>query len=58
MVHEDIVSCESCGAEITHIICGSGVTPDDDYYTCNACIEERDADLDDFEERLRDMQSA
>lgn len=45
MVHEDTVTCEGCGAEITHLICGA-VTEDEDYRMCDACIEERDAQLD------------
>jgi hypothetical protein len=42
MIHEDVVTCEGCGAEITHIVCGNGIPDDPDYYTCAACIAERD----------------
>jgi uncharacterized protein CbrC (UPF0167 family) len=44
MIHEDVVTCEYCGAEITHVICGAGVTEDEDYRICDACIAERDGD--------------
>lgn len=39
MVHEDVVSCEACGATITHIICGNApsIADDPDYYLCESC---------------------
>jgi hypothetical protein len=42
MVHEDVVTCEACGAEIAHIVCGAGVTEDENYRTCDACLAEQD----------------
>lgn len=42
MVHEDQVSCEGCGAEITHVICGYIPSHDEDpdYYLCDECQSE------------------
>lgn len=45
MVHEDVVNCEYCGSEITHIVCGIGVTEDENYRTCDACLEEQEERL-------------
>ena len=59
MVYEDQVECEGCGATITHLVCGRLDTKSDpDYYTCDACREERDEDMDDFEERLCEMRES
>jgi len=43
MIHEDIVNCENCGAEITHVVCSANVpthNENPDYYLCNSCAEE------------------
>ena len=49
MIHEDIVTCEGCGAEIVHLICGN-VTEDTNYRLCDSCREERDAESDEEHE--------
>ena len=55
MIVTDTVTCEGCGAEITHLVtagCGSVNLPDDpDYRICESCLEERDAEdeQDDFD---------
>lgn len=42
MIHEDVVFCEYCGAEITHIVCGAGMTEDEYYRTCDSCRVENE----------------
>jgi len=57
MVHEDQVTCEGCGAAITHLICGSYPTheQDPDYYLCESCIDgEEPVDPRDEEEEIFD----
>ena len=45
MVHEDVVTCDGCGAEITHIVCGINFGENDpDYRTCDSCIAEREGE--------------
>lgn len=41
MIYEDEVTCDGCGATVTHLLCGP-VTEDADYRMCETCIEERD----------------
>ena len=48
MVWEDEVTCEGCGATITHLICGH-VIEDADYRLCDSCIAERDSDTEEEE---------
>jgi len=53
MIVEDRVTCEGCGAEITHIVtagCGSiNLSDDPDYYLCDSCIAERDGRMDELD---------
>ena len=41
MIYTDTVTCEGCGAEIDHILCGHDVVKlsqqDPDYRICDAC---------------------
>lgn len=51
MVYEDVVECEHCGAEITHLQCGRLDTKSDpDYYVCQSCVDERDGNEDETDE--------
>jgi hypothetical protein len=42
MFFTDTVTCEGCGAEITHLCYGTFDTKDPDYHLCDSCIEERE----------------
>jgi hypothetical protein len=42
MVYEDTVTCESCGANIVHLVCGP-VTEDSNYRMCDACLAAEDS---------------
>lgn len=43
MIYEDIVECEGCGTEITHLVCGRlDRNSDPDYRVCQSCVEQRD----------------
>ena len=49
MIHTDTVTCEDCGAEIEHVLCGQDVVAlaqsDPDYYRCADCIAQHDYEI-------------